>query len=850
MQSKKTMVDFSRYKKASRDWIRQLPGHARDQWRRLRHSRPNWRKLASISLIAVAASLLALLVFCLSVYQGAFGALPSYAELKNIQNYTASEVYSEDEVILGKYYIENRINADFEEITPTLINALVATEDARFFDHRGVDLRAFFRVLVKSILLSDESSGGGSTLSQQLAKNIFPREELGVLTLPVAKVKEMLIARRLEQIYSKEELLSLYLNTVPFGENIYGIKVASRRFFNKAPDRLLPEEAAVLVGMLKANTFYNPARNPDNALVRRNTVLNQMAKYGYLEERQADSLKQLPIELDYRRDGNTRGLAAYFREHLRQVLEPLLAEHKKPDGSSYNLYTDGLKIYTTIDARMQRYAEEAVREQMIELQAAFREHWGERSPWRSDAALQRAVERTERYQQLKQEGRSDKAIERVFNTPVHMVLFDWEKGDVSKTMTPLDSVKYYLAMLNTGFLAMEPQSGLVKAWVGGIDHKYFKYDHVKSRRQVGSTIKPVVYASALRSGMLPCEYTENQLRTYITPDNKEWTPQNADGKYEGVYSMEGGLSHSVNTVTVQVLQRTGIDSVRQLARLMGIDAPIPAVPAIALGAAEASLWEMVQVYGAFANRGRRPDLHYLDRIETSDGRVLIEFNRPNARRFPRVLRQDHADMMIKMMESVVDSGTARRLKYEFGLYNDIAGKTGTTQYQTDGWFLGFTPRIVAGAWVGADDPNIRFRSMRLGQGSKTALPIWGRFMRKVYDDPELKRFKYGSFSPPNDTAWALMQCPPILDEMPIMASLQDDYQEDPAFFNRLYSDLADYRDQEVNIQLKQRRANESEAEYYERMRRYNERLMRRDDRREKLKKVWSEVLFGKKKEEQ
>lgn len=844
------MIDFSRYSKTIRAWFKGLPGRAKAQWSRLGQMRLDWRKLLSVGLIALGAGLLGLLIFCVSVYQGAFGKLPTYAELKNIENYTASEVYSEDGVILGKYYIENRINADFEEITPTLINALVATEDARFFEHRGVDLRAFLRVLIKSILLSDESAGGGSTLSQQLAKNIFPRRDFGMLTLPVAKVKEMLIARRLEQLYSKEALLSLYLNTVPFGENVYGIKVAARRFFSKSPDQLQPQEAAVLVGMLKGNTLYNPVRNPERALVRRNTVLNQMAKYGYLEVRQADSLKQLPIELDYRRDGHNRGLATYFREQLRRELEELLEAHRKPDGSTYNLYTDGLKIYTTLDARMQRYAEEAVREQMIELQAAFDEHWGERPPWRRPEVLQRAIERTERYQRLQEQGVSEEEIEAVFNTPVHMVVFDWEEGDVARTMTPLDSVKHYLTLLNTGFLAAEPGTGLVRAWVGGIDHKYFKYDHVKSRRQVGSTIKPIVYASALQSGMLPCEYTENRRQTYITPDNKEWTPQNADGDYEGVYSMEGGLSHSVNTVTVQVLQRTGIDSVRLLARQMGIEAAIPAVPAIALGAAEASLWEMARVYATFANRGRRPELHYLDRIETADGRVLVEFNRPNPRRFPRVLRQDHADMMIKMMESVVDSGTARRLKYHFRLYNDIAGKTGTTQYQTDGWFLGFTPRLVAGAWVGADDPKIRFRSMSLGQGSRTALPIWGRFMRKVYDDPSLKKWRYGSFAPPNDTARALMQCPPILDELPIVAGLQEEYQEDPAFFNRLYSDLADYRDQEINIQLKRRRNNETEAEYYERMRRYNERLMRRDERREKLKNFWGEVLFGKKNEEQ
>ena len=841
------MADFSQYTNQFKERIHRFPGWIKQKLYRLRKVRPDWRKAFSIALFTTAVGILSLLLFCIAVYQGAFGPLPTYAELKDIKNYNASEVYADDGVILGKYYIENRISADFEEITPNLINALIATEDARFFEHRGVDLRAFLRVVIKSILLFDESSGGGSTLSQQLAKNLFPRQHYGPLTLPVAKIKEMLVARRLEQVYSKEQLLNLYLNTVPFGENVYGIKVASRKFFNKAPEKLRTEEAAMLVGMLKANTRYSPVRNPERALTRRNTVINQMAKYAYLSQKEADSLKSLPLELDYRRDGSNRGLATYFREHLRQVLEETLQDIKKADGTPYNLYTDGLKVYTTINSRMQRYAEEAVEEQMAKIQAAFDEHWKDRIPWGNEDNLRKAVQQTVRYRQLKKKGLSKKQIEEIFNRPVHMNIFDWEKGNISKIMSPLDSVKYYLTLLNTGFLAIEPGTGLIRAWVGGIDHQFFKYDHIKSKRQVGSTFKPVVYASALQNGMLPCEYTQNQRLTYTTPDNKQWTPKNADGKYEGVYSMEGGLSHSINTVTVQIMQRSTLDSVRQLAAQMGITSPIIPMPAIALGAVEASLWDMVRVYGTFANRGKRPDLHYLDRIETRDGKLLAEFQRPNPRYFKTILREDHAAMMIKMMESVVDSGTARRLKYEFRLYNDIAGKTGTTQNHTDGWFLGFTPKLVAGAWVGADDPRIHFRSMRLGQGSKTALPIWGRFMSKVFEDPEFKPMKYAKFPPLVDTTWALMQCPPFLEEMPVIAGLQTDYQQNPTLYNQLYSDLADYRDQEINSQLRQRRPNESDAEYYERMREYNERINQREGQRENLKKFWSDVLFGDKK---
>lgn len=836
------MADFHQLlhtiREKSKEFTGRLAEWGRTRWRQ----RPTWKQVMKYAGITAAAGAFLAFLFCLAVYLGVFGSIPNYAQLQGIKNYTASEVYAGDGQLLGKYYIENRINADFEEISPTLIYALVATEDARFFEHNGIDIRAFFRVLVKSILLSDDSSGGGSTISQQLAKNLFPRRNHGIFTIPAAKVSEMIIARRLEKIYTKNELLNLYLNTVPFGENVFGIKVASRRFFNKAPEDLKTEEAAVLVGMLKGNTYYNPVRNPERALQRRNTVLGQMAKYAYLDSAEADSLQQLPLEVDYRRDGSNQGLATYFREHLRHELEEILGDYKKPDGSTYNLYTDGLKIYTTIDARLQQYAEEAVREHMSRLQEAFNKHWGDRPAWGSDRVLQRAVEDSKRYQQLKESGRSEEELQEAFNTPQTMVVFDWQEGDVQKEMTPLDSIKHYLTTLNTGFLAMEPGTGLLRAWVGGVDHQYFKYDHVKSSRQVGSTFKPVVYATALTNGMLPCEYTQNELVTYTEYD--DWTPRNADGEYGGVYSMEGALSHSVNAVTVGILERSSIDSVRLLAREMGISSGIPAVPAIALGSVEASLWEMVRVYGTFANRGLRPEMHYLDRIETSDGKLLVEFNRPSTGRFPRVLREDHADMMVKMLESVVDSGTARRLQYEFRLYNDIAGKTGTTQDHTDGWFIGFTPKLVAGAWVGADNPSVHFRSMRLGQGSNTALPIWGLFMQKVYKDPSYRHWKRAEFAEPNDTTWALMQCPPFLEEMPIVAEYEEDYQENPEFFNRLYSDLAAYRDQAVNIQLKRRRSNETEAEYYERMRRYNERLMRRDDRREQLKQFWKEKLFG------
>ncbi len=839
----------------SRAFVQNLPDRTKAAWQQTKiwlGKSANRKKLFQWGVMTAAGGVVVMFLLSVLVYFGAFGKLPSYSDLRDIRNYTASEVFSEDGRTLGKYYIQNRVNASIEEISPDVINALVATEDARFFEHRGIDLRAWMRVLVKSVLLMDESSGGGSTLSQQLAKNIYPRKEFWVLSTLINKMKETYTARRLEQTYSKEELLNLYLNTVPFGEDIYGIKVASQRFFGTSPSKLKTEEAAVLVGMLKANTYYNPARNPENALNRRNVVLSQMVRYGYLDQSSCDSLKQLPLKVDYYKEGHNEGLATYFREHLRLELEEILKDFKKPDGSSYNLYTDGLKIYTTVNSRMQRYAEEAVKEHMAKLQEDLYQNWKKRkAPWEDENLLLRAMKQSPRYETLKKQGYSDAKIEEVFNTPVQMRIFSWEEGEVEKEMTPLDSLRYYLSLLNTGFLVAEPGNGLVRAWVGGIDHQYFQYDHVKSRRQVGSIFKPIVYAAALETGMLPCEYTANEQVTYEEYNN--WRPRNADNEYGGVYSMEGALSQSVNSVAVEVTLRAGIEPVRDLAKNMGIDGYIPKEPSIALGTPDASLYEMVQVYGTFANRGRRPSLHYLDRIETADGKVLVKFKRPNSSSFPQVMATDHADMMIKMMQAVVDSGTARRLRYQYGLWNDIAGKTGTTQNNSDGWFVGFTPKLVAGAWVGAEMPQVHFRSTSLGQGGYSALPIWGRFMSKVYKDKSLRTWHYGKFDTPADSVAALMQCPHFLPEMPIFVN-DLGLPDTSGFFQRLFKNLRktdEYYEQEASLQepFPERLPGETDAQYAQRVRSWRAQNGQQDDQREKRKNFWSKVLFGKEKKE-
>ena len=793
--------------------------------------------------------LLAAFFFAIAVYRGAFGPLPAYAELRAIQNYTASQVYAEDSVLLGKYYIENRLNADFEEISPTVIQALIATEDARFFEHSGIDLRAWVRVFLRTVLLRDNSGGGGSTLSQQLAKNLFPRQDHGLFSIPANKIKEMFIARRLERLYTKAELLNLYLNTVSFSDNIYGIKVAAQRFFGTSPKDLKAEQAAVLVGMLKGTSLYDPVRHPQRALGRRNTVLAQMRKYEYISAETLDSLLHLPLNLSYLPEGNDRGLATYFREHLRLELESVLKKHPKPDGTFYNLYTDGLKIYTTIDSRLQKHAEAATTEQMKKLQASFDEHWRGKNAWGNEKTLDFAIKNSDRYKKLKAAGIAESVIDSIFKKPVAMSVFSWEKGAAERTMSPLDSIKYYLGILNVGFLAMDPASGKILAWVGGIDHHFFKYDHVKSKRQPGSTFKPIVYAAALQKGISPCHYLDNTLTTYANYEG--WTPENSEGEYGGVYSMEGALCHSVNTATVQLMMETGVDTVRQMALNLGVESDLPKLPSIALGTAEISLKEMVKVYAAFANKGLSTEPYYLLRIETAEGKVLVDFEKNRKIQQVRALSAEQAAMMTKMLQTVVDSGTANRLRWEFGLWSPIAGKTGTTQNNSDGWFIGYTPKIVAGVWVGGELPQIRFRSMALGQGASTALPIWGSFYKKVLEDSVFMQWKKSGFALLPDSLTEKMDCPLYLPERPFFDG--DDYGKEgwkswmTAFLNVFKKDeepvdsLQNIEGIPENSVPSGSRQPRSEAS--ERIRKKNEQLEEKRERKEKRKEFWDKV-FG------
>lgn len=690
--------------------------------------------------IALLTMVLGIITFILSVYFGAFGKLPDQEDIKMISNYTASEVYTADNYLLGRYYLENRTNTSLDEIPESFVHALLATEDVRFFDHKGVDLRSTVRVLFKSILMN-QNSGGGSTLTQQLAKNLYPRESRGMLSMPVAKVKEIITARRLESIYSKDDILELYLNTVPFGDNTFGLETASLIFFNKKPINLRIEETAVLVGLLKANAQYHPVLHPEASLKRRNVIIDQMAKYQFLGKQEADSLKKLPLETDYRRFQHDEGPAPYLRAYLKEELKRWAKDNPKKDGSQYNIYTDGLKIYTSIDYSLQRAAEEAVSSHMTVLQKEFVQQWNGNEPWlRNPEMAIREIRRCKRYQTLRRKGVPEDEIHKQLEIPVESMVFTW-KGNQEKLISPLDSVLHHFGLLHAGLLSMESSSGFIKAWVGGIDYKFFKYDHVTSRRQPGSTFKPFVYAAGLEQGMEPCDFFENDSIVYEGYDN--WTPRNADRKYGGYYSMKGALINSVNTVSASILMQAGIDNVIELARGAGFEGDLPPVPSLALGTGSASLYELVQAYSIFLNKGKRVQAKIIRRIEDAEGKIL--FSQGADISANPVIAEENADNILNMLTQVVDSGTASSLRRVYQFDSDMAGKTGTTQNQTDGWFIGLTPDLITGVWVGGDHQLVRFRSIRYGQGAHTALPIFAGYMNRLYRHPVYKAARYSNF---------------------------------------------------------------------------------------------------------
>ena len=688
---------------------------------------------------------------------GWLGYMPSLEELENPKSNLASELYSADQQVLGRYYIENRSNVQYGELSPNIVNALIATEDARFMDHSGIDLRAILRA-IKGL----GRDGGGSTITQQLAKNLFPREDLNLFSTMFRKAKEWVIAIKLEYNYTKEEILAMYLNTVTFGNNSYGIKIASKTYFDKFPADLSIEESAVLVGMLKAPSAYNPIRNYERSLKRRNVVMNQMRKYKFITEEKYDSLKVLPIDVSkFKSQDHNSGTATYFREYLREYfLKDWCKNHINPQTDKpYDVYKDGLKIYTTINYKMQQYAEEAVKEHLgKDLQPAFYKHWSNKRNYPNapffrlkkeeiESIMTQAMRRSDRYYWLKKSGMDEDEIRENFNKKAEMRVFSWN-GDIDTLMTPWDSIKYYKYFLHAGLMAMEPQTGYVRAYVGGINYQHFKYDHVAvGKRQVGSTFKPFVYASAFQElGYSPCTSVPNVPVTFQIDGQPDYTPRNSNDDREGeMVTLKWALANSVNYVSAFLMKRVMPAKVIELARKMGVESPIDPVPAICLGTPSLSVYEMVGATSTYANKGVYTKPIFVTRIEDKNGNLIQAFPGESH----DAMSEETAFLMIQLMKGVVEFGTGVRVRYKYKFEYPMAGKTGTTDNNSDGWFMGLTPDLVAGVWVGAEDRSVHFRATDLGQGANMALPIWALFMKKVYEDTELK-INHGDFEKPEN----------------------------------------------------------------------------------------------------
>ncbi len=735
----------------------------------------------------------ALYIFYFVFAIGMFGEIPTVEELRELQTNNTSEVYTADSVLIGKFFLENRTDIPFEDLPTLLVDALVSEEDKRFWTHGGVDFRALGRVFYYSILRGDERSGGGSTLSQQLVKNIYGRPKHLFFSTPINKIKEMLIARRMERAYEKKDLLALYLNTVPFGGNVFGIEMASKRFFNKSAKDLKVEESAVLVGMLQKNTRYNPRRDAKASMKRRNEVLNSMVENDKLDKKTAEKLKKDTIKLDYQPVLTRDAMGSYFKDYLRTQMPKLLEPYTKDDGSPYDIYKDGLKIYTSIESQIQLVAEEAVSERMSELQKTFDNHWSGEKWWGDDRWIEDAMRNSSRWKQRTVDGWDEKKIRQDFNKKELMTIPTWENGkpaEDEREMTPLDSIKYYFRQLNTGFMVTDAKTGLIKAWVGGTDFNFYQYDHVRARRQVGSTFKPIVYAKAIQAGIRPCEYIPNRLTAYmpdgttksaysLTEEEKAdpklaWAPRNSDEGYSGSYSLEGALTNSVNVVSANLISRVGYDAVAQLAKEMGVTTDMQRDLSIALGTADISLYDMMKVYGTFAARGRRPELMPVLKVTDRDGKVIADFTKEILpEKWQQVLSKDHADMMTKMMKSVVNDGTAGRLRYKYDLNNDIAGKTGTTQNHSDGWFMCYTPNLVCGAWVGGMTPAVRFRDMSYGQGAYMALPVCALFLQKLYKKATYSALKDEKFPEPSKWVKDSMNCDPKMYSQEELAEMEE-----------------------------------------------------------------------------
>ena len=714
-----------------------------------------------------------------------FGPMPTFEELENPETNLATEIISSDGKLLGTYYIENRSNVSYADISPDLINALISIEDVRFYEHSGIDKIALFRVAY-GVFTGSSEQGGGSTLTQQLAKNLFPRgENLSKSKLVIRKFQEWVTATKLEYNYSKDEIIAMYLNTVFFGHNAYGIKKAAETFFGKEPNELNLEESALLAGVVNAPTKFSPKRNPKNALVRRNLVLQRMETNGFITEAQCDSISQIPIDMSHFGilDHNA-GQATYFREFLRGMMHDWAKTHFKQDGTPYNIYKDGLRIYTTIDSRMQQYAEEAVREHLaLDLQPAFYAHWkGDPKapfvlPTEEDVEkiMTLSMKRSERYRVLRKAGWPMDSIIANFNEPIPMTVFSWD-GPIDTVFSPMDSIRYYKYFLQSSLMSVETGTGYVRAYVGGNDYRYFKYDHVtQAKRQVGSTFKPFLYALAMQEGeYTPCTKVPNISYSIQLPDGKFWEPKDSGkNKFGEEVTLRWALAHSNNRISAYLMKRFGPEATIQMARRMGVTSQIPAVPSICLGVCDISLYEMVGAMSTFANRGVYVKPIFITKIEDKNGNVIETFKAEQTEAMDEVT----AYKMVELMKGVVYEGTGVRLRFKYGLRNPIAGKTGTTQNQSDGWFMGITPDLTTGVWTGAEDRSVHFKTITLGQGSNMALPIWALYMKKVYADPTL-HVSQGDFTKPVANIDLDFDCDKIEEEQKAVATPEEEEEDE------------------------------------------------------------------------
>ncbi len=769
-------------------WIPTFLPWIKNIWRDTRY--PQWiKRVMEWFWIALGAGaiLFGILFLCINYALFGFEPLPTIEQLENPSSKLASEVYAADGVLLGKFYRENRSNSEFDELPPHLINALIATEDVRFEKHCGIDFKGLFTASFRTFVL--QSPSGASTITQQLAKNLFHKRSLNTVQRILQKMKEWIIAVKLERSYTKQEIVTMYLNTVEFSQGAHGIKSASRAYFNKSPQELKVEESAVLVGLLKGSTLYNPLRNKERSRNRRNTVISQMEKYGFLTTADADSIKKLDLITSPMKEDHDEGLATYFREFLKAEVKKWADEKNSKENTNIDIYQDGLKIYTTIDSRMQKYAEEAVNVHLTKLQKEFIEHWKGDEPWKDDKEFfDRAIKQSERYRTMSAKAKANKdSIDKEFKTKIQMKIYT-VNGERDTLISPMDSIRNRKMILHSGFMAMDPKNGDIKAWVGDFNYKYFKYDNVRptSKRQVGSTFKPFVYTLAIQNGWSPCQKLPNVPITFAKGEygaQEAWTPKNSDDYYNyQLVTIQYALAKSLNLITARLMKEIGPKPVIELVRKLGISSHIDPYPAICLGTPDISLYEMVGAYSVYANKGEYSKPRFITRIEDKNGRTLAVF--PMERK--EVMSEPDAFVMNRMLQGVTNIGTGYRLRSVYGLRGEIAGKTGTTNDHSDGWYIGITPQLIAGVWTGGDEKIIHFKTLALGSGGNMALPIWGEFFKRVYADKELDINPDAKFEWPRMPLNVEMDCAKFNNEEPATTDPSGDYYESTKYEEELF----------------------------------------------------------------